>query len=98
MDKDTNNKLAIQLTKKWEIDISEAISSENLQLLLAQRIQEMLKNELEALLLIMYRMDIAENDFQAAMQLGNLQAIANKIAILVIEREMQKIYTRKLFQ
>jgi hypothetical protein len=97
MDNEINQKLATQLAQKWEITSPEAASNADLHLILTQRIAEMLKNELETLLFIMYRMDIAENDFQAAMKLGSIAEISTKIAELVIKRELQKIYTRKLF-
>jgi hypothetical protein len=97
MEDNTNEQLAFELAKKWEIISPTAASNADLHLILTQRIAEMLKNELENLLFIMYRMDIAENDFQAAMKLGSIAEISTKIAELVIKRELQKIYTRKLF-
>lgn len=97
MEKEIQQALTLELQKKWEILPPDVPSDDNLQLILAERIAEMLKDELENLLFIMYRMDIDEQAFQNAMKLGSIPEISQKIAELVIKRELQKIHTRKFF-
>ena len=70
---------------------------EELRRLLRKQINYLLDNHFERLLQAMYRMDVRESDFKAALGLPTGPAIVDKLTELVLEREKQKIITRRLY-
>jgi len=90
------------LSRDWEIP---ALAHDNydtwlneLTQYLTQRIQEMLDHQFESLIQAMYRLDIREHDFHKAMALPTKYEIAHKLAQLVIQREIEKAYTRMKYR
>ncbi|MDX5347563.1 MAG: hypothetical protein LPK19_09980 [Hymenobacteraceae bacterium] len=61
---------------------------------LAAVIEYLLQNEHKRLLHIIYRIDIDERKFTAALNLPTLALVAERVAELVIERELQKVQFR----
>jgi hypothetical protein len=70
--------------------------------MLKQRLEEvisfMLENEFEKLCNAMYRLDVSERLFNRAINETPKEAIPSVLAELVIEREMQKVKTRRLYK
>lgn len=69
----------------------------SLKNILAVRITELLKTNLNELLRILYRIDIAEHKLKNAFKCMSEEEIADQIAILVIERQMQKVEFRRKY-
>ncbi len=82
------------LQSLWEITLPENFSEQDLLDLLRQRIEYLLINDFSKLLNIMYRLDIPEEKFKQAMAENGMPAMADRIAQLVLEREIQKIKIR----
>ena len=61
-------------------------------------IKYMLDREFEKLLNAMYRLDINEEKFKMVLSNQESQDVALDIADLVIEREMQKVITRRKYR
>ncbi len=57
----------------------------------------MLQHQFERLCAMMYQHDVSEKLFDEALALPNDEERAKAIARLVIEREMQKVRTRKMY-
>jgi hypothetical protein len=57
----------------------------------------MLSDKLEALVQAMYRLDVAEPKFHAAMANGSIEDRASKLADVVLERELQRLATWKKY-
>lgn len=70
---------------------------EELRRLLRKQINYLLDHHFERLVQAMYRMDVRESDFKAALKLPTGPAIVDKLTELVLEREMQKVITRRLY-
>ncbi|WP_017731567.1 hypothetical protein [Nafulsella turpanensis] len=70
---------------------------EELRALLQQQINFLLDHQFERLLQAMYRMDVSEDAFKEALALSTGPAIVSKLTDLVLEREMQKVATRRLY-
>ena len=60
-------------------------------------IYTMLQHQFERLCALMYQHDVSEKRFNEALALPNDEERAKAIARLVIEREMEKVRTRKLY-
>ena len=65
---------------------------------LASRLIEFLDYDMEGLINLVYRLDIREKDFDAAMRGPSTRIIAEQLAELIIRRELEKAYTRKLYR
>ena len=70
---------------------------ENLRQRLKQQISFLLDHEFERLLQAMYRMDVSEPAFKEALTLPTGPEIVERLTDLVLEREMQKVATRRLY-
>lgn len=65
---------------------------------LQKMIAYLLDNKFDRLLNAMYRLDINEQKFRLALSGHDNQNIAREITDLIIERESQKVITRKIFR
>jgi len=65
---------------------------------LQKEIQYLLDNNFEKLLNIMYRIDIGEDRFREALSNQRSKDISYELAELVVERELQKVRSRKKYQ
>ena len=85
------------INKQVDIDLSEDISKNELQQKLTAFINEIIVNDFQRLITIVYRIDVDEKKLKRVL-LENTGTNAGKIiADLIIEREIQKIETRKQF-
>ena len=83
-----------QLSQSLEIDLHEKRSIEELKLALSYYINDLITHDLNKLMSLLYRIDISEKVLK-----GNLQEQKEDagviIAEMIIERQLQKIKTRK---
>lgn len=61
-------------------------------------VYDLLVHDFEKLCHLIYRHDVNENKFRQAMQNMDVDVQASQIADLIIEREKEKIITRKAYQ
>lgn len=79
-----------------EIPLAEVTAVSEFQKLLTGLIGHLLDNDFERLLNGLYRIDVSEEKVKLAMaSQGN---IAEQVAQLIIEREMQKVITREKYR
>jgi hypothetical protein len=60
-------------------------------------INELIQNDFQKLITILYKVDVDENKLKKFLQEGISKDAADIIATLIIEREIQKVETRKQF-
>ena len=84
--------------KDFNLDIpsTEISSVEDFQKVLANVIQHLLDKDFERLINGLYRIDVSEEKVKLAIASG--EDIAEKVASLIIEREMQKVVTREKYR
>ena len=82
----TNKDVGLSLSPSSILDYGELIKE------LARAIEFLLDKDFEKLMHILYRIDVSESKVKEAF--GLEQDVAQKIAILIIEREKQKVITR----
>ncbi len=78
--------------------IFETMDRNELKEKLTSLIKELLQNDFARLCNIIYRHDVQEVKFQKALELPDIVLQAEKISDLVIERELQKVETRKAYR
>ena len=76
----------------------EQLGREELKKMLQVFIIDLLEHDFEKLCNMAYRHDIPEAKFNNALQETGLEAQASKIADLVIDRELQKVESRRAYR
>ena len=82
-----------QIEKSLEIDLSG-----NLEDALTFYINHLIQNDFQKLVSLLYKIDVDEGKLKRILRENPGKDAADIIAHLIIERELQKIETRKLFK
>lgn len=93
MDKELNDAIEKDLAIKLpdRIDMDELIEK------LAQHINHLIQHDFEKLVFLLYRIDVNETKLIQLLDQSNNKDSGELIAKLIIERQLQKIKTRKEF-
>ncbi|MEJ8756064.1 hypothetical protein WG947_03590 [Pontibacter sp. H259] len=88
-----------QLQKHFDTPALQSIANlQELQHQVAQAVLYLLRQDLNRLLNILYRTDVDEQQVKKAMQHPTEEAVAEHIARLIINRELQKAQTRFIYR
>jgi len=82
---------AFALKRDWDLQLPEALSEEAILRLLADRVVQVLERGPETFFQLMYRLDISEKKLTAVL---NDDHVADKVARLIYDRQLQKIQSR----
>ena len=86
----TNKEVGLSLSPTSITDYDELTNE------LARAIQYLIEKDFEKLMHILYRIDVSEAKVKLAF--GLEQDVARQIALLIIEREEQKVITREKYR
>jgi len=89
--------LIANLNNEMGIDLAEQLSFEEMRLQLQHSIAAMIATDFERLVNILYRIDVNERKLKFLLQENVGADAAVIIADLVIERQMQKIASRRQY-
>jgi hypothetical protein len=92
-----NTELIQQVNKELAITLPEQISMTELQSQLAIHINYLILHHFEQLVSLLYRIDVSEAKIKSLLQNHTEENAGNIIAALIIERQIQKIKTRRQF-
>lgn len=92
-----NYQLVHQINKELAIELPEKISLEELQSKLAAHINYLIQHHFEKLVSLLYRIDVSEAKIKLLLQQQPGEDAAKIIAALIIERQLEKIKTRRQF-
>lgn len=92
-----NTELIQQVNKELAIELPEKISMTELQSQLAIHINYLILHHFEQLVSLLYRIDVSEAKIKSLLQNQAGENAGNLIAALIIDRQVQKIKTRKQF-
>ena len=94
-----NNPELIQtINNDLSIALSDKITAEELQIELSAYINNLIKNDFEKLVALLYRIDVNEEKLKYFLIDNPNEDAGNTIAKLIIERQIQKIKFRKEFK
>jgi hypothetical protein len=93
-----NNELVQQVNKELAITISEKISLEELHSQLAIHINQLILHHFEQLVSLLYRIDVSEAKIKSLLSRQSNENAGNIIATLIIERQVEKIKSRRQFR
>lgn len=85
------------INKQIDTDFEEGILMQALQEKLIVFINDLIQNNFQRLVAILYKVDVDENKLKRILKEDAGKDAADIIARLIIEREIQKIETRKQF-
>jgi uncharacterized protein YacL (UPF0231 family) len=92
-----NNELIRLLNKELAMDLAGNLSYNDVHARLAAWINEQIKNNFEKLVSLLYRIDVSEKKLKVLLQQFPEEESGNIIASLIIERQEEKLKTRKQF-
>ena len=88
------NKLTEMIATDFGISQQDALDEAALVALLSHRGGDMMANEMEYLMGMLYRLDVQEAKTKAALSASNPEAAHITIAKLIIERQKQRLKTK----
>ena len=86
------------LVESWALPAETHASLDRLLAALGQRVAQLLKSDPHKLSVAMYTLDISEDRFRDAMHLPTNEMKTTGVAELILERELQKIVTRRRYE
>jgi hypothetical protein len=90
-----NTDLIPALRQSLSIDLPDDISFELLKQKLSTHINQLIQSDFQKLISLLYRIDISESKLRQLLQQKQGEDAADTIADLIIERQLQKIKSRK---
>jgi hypothetical protein len=93
-----NKELLIDSLKRaLQIELAEKISFEEIKENLAAHINHLINNDFQQLVMLLYKVDVNESKLRSVLIENKNDDAGNIISQLIIERQLQKIKTRKEF-
>lgn len=90
-----NTELVTDINQSLELEIAPTISMEELRTKLSAHINQLINHDFEKLVFYLYRIDVNENKMRALLDKREGEDAAGLIADLIIERQLQKIKSRR---
>lgn len=88
---------ALQIAADTALNIPDQITYEQLESLLATKLEALINQDFQQFVLLLYKIDVAENKIRQVLADDTSEQVYKKIAALLIERQQQKIISRKTF-
>lgn len=86
------------INEELAIELNEQSSYAALHAQLAAHLNDLIKHDFEKLISYLYRIDVSEQKLRSMLQQNPGEDAANMIAALIIERQQQKIETRRKYR
>jgi len=85
---------------QWEADLPApgTVTQESLLQLLSEHIEEMINKDFEKLVRLLYRLDVSEQVLKSELKKDISSTSSMTIARLILERQLQKIKSRRSFR
>lgn len=91
-----STELIQDLNRAYALELTPSLTLEQLETLLAEKIDTMIRDDFGALVQLLYRIDVSETKLRELLR--TIDGPAGKIiARLIMERQWQKIETRKKY-
>lgn len=88
---------SLQIAEDTSLTIPDHITYEQLESLLAARLETMINQDFQQFVLLLYKIDVSEKKVRQVLAEDTSEQVYKKIAALLIERQQQKIISRKTF-
>ena len=85
------------LNRSYGLALAESLSATQMEALLAEKLNDMIRADFSGLVQLLYRIDVNESRLRQLLQTNTGEDAGKLIARLIIERQWQKIQTRRLY-
>jgi len=85
------------LNQVYGLKLAENSTAEQMEEYLAEKLNQLIRTDFSALVQLLYRIDINENRLRQLLQVNTGEDAGKIIARLIIERQWQKIQTRRQY-
>ena len=85
------------LNDQLQVELPEIITEEELELRLAEIVDHLIERDFKKLVYVLYKIDVSEVKLKQMLNASQQQRTSTIIAKLIIERQKQKIESRKKF-
>ena len=92
------NELIQLINTQIDTDISENVSMQTLREMVIRYINDLILHDFQKLVRLLYKVDVNENKLKQIFKKETEKGAAEIIANMIIEREIQKLETRKQFR
>lgn len=89
------NSIVVGINNSLDLELKESISMDELKNLLSSHIHYLINNNFNKLVSILYRIDVSELKLRQLLEQHPGKDAGEMIASLIIDRQVQKIKTRK---
>lgn len=86
------------LNRYGGLDLPEHTPGNGLEALLAEKLNALIQSDFNALVQFLYKVDVSESKLRTLLKIETNEDTGLLIARLVLERQQQKILTRRQFQ
>lgn len=93
-----NTDLIPEINSSLDLQLATSLSYDELHKKLSAEITHLINNDFEKLVYYLYRIDVNENRMRTLLEQRDGENAAELIADLIIERQLQKIESRKKFR
>ena len=93
-----NTNLIPEINTSLDLRLAETLSYEELHSKLSEEINHLINHDFEKLVFYLYRIDVNENKMRNVLEQREGENASGLIADLIIERQLQKIESRKKFK
>ncbi|MEO6229579.1 MAG: hypothetical protein ABJB11_04215 [Ferruginibacter sp.] len=93
-----NEELVSAINSSMALELSAHINLNELHQLLAEHINYLIQKDFQKLVFVLYRVDVNESKLKTLLQENRKEDAGNIIATLIIERQLQKIKSRKEYR
>ena len=90
-----NQALKTALQKELSLELYDQLNERELQLRVQEKVNELIEHDFGKLVNILYRVDVSEQKLKQLLQSNAGQDAAAIIAALIIERQTEKIKSRR---
>ncbi len=92
-----NGELVSEISKNMAIALPDEISMDKLQIQLSNYVNQLIQTDFQKLISCLYRIDVSEIKLKQLLQQRPDEDAGKLIAALIIERQLQKIKSRRQF-
>ncbi len=90
--------LISEVGSEWALTVPDSLTEDELIVLLAERINDLIRQDFNQLLSLLYRIDIDESKLRNLLKEHPEKDAGGLIAEMILERQKQKIAARKQFR
>ncbi|MBX3254300.1 MAG: hypothetical protein KF862_09190 [Chitinophagaceae bacterium] len=86
------------LQNELSLQLNESVTEDKIKALIAARVNDLIRHDFSQLTQLLYRIDINEHRLKKLLNEAGEKDAADIIAALIIERQVEKLESRKKFR